>query len=158
MHPLHYIELSAFSHTSEDPAKVKQALMNATGLTDQKLFDKTFEVEEVKGASGNPMEVLTVTLKNSAAFRAHKATLSKGKAAAALQESSLLPKLLEELDRRMDDDLNVYFRLAKQPMLEGQAVLVRGTVEGDVITVRWKVKVYPADLDKALSAIYEYLS
>jgi RNA-binding protein len=126
-----------FSHATEDEAKVTQALKFASGAD-----EVTREVTE--GYHGNPIAVLEVFIKEKRRSRDFFARLDEG----TVQE------LIDTLERRMDDDCNLYLRLDKQEAFLGN---LKMTNSDDAIAVRAKVESYPKKLETAMKSATEFL-
>ena len=154
MLPLHYVVLETFCHSSEEPDAVRRCLLSAAGADDPALV----QTSEVTGGTGNPMLVMRIKLVKASAFRAHLERIAGGKAGPEAEPGSLMIRLGKETSRRLDGELNFYFRLAKQPLLTDVPILVNGTVEGDVVIVRWKIRAYPPTSANGLAALRELLS
>jgi hypothetical protein len=133
------VELRVFSHATEDEGKVKAALGLATGGAEPDEY-------KTEGHHGNPIVIYTVQLTTPRDIRAFWARL---------QEHRQVKLILEELDRRMDDDLLVHFRLDKQEAYGGRLKVVD---HDDVIAVKAKVGAYPAKRERGLEAARSFLA
>jgi RNA-binding protein len=129
----------AFIHATEDEAKVVQALKFASGADDDEI---TREVTE--GYHGNPIVVLEIFMKEK---RRSKDFFAR------LDERSI-EELISSLEKRMDDDCNIYLRLDKQEAYLGNLML---TTSDDAIAVRAKVESYPKKLENAMKSVTEFL-
>lgn len=123
----HYLHVRAFVHETEDPAKVQKALAAvAQGAH--------FEVEETRaeGANGNTIVILEGQLRSGPAERGLFPALAR-------DDPGGLASLVAQLPRRIDENLNVYFRLDKQEACGGR---LRLTASDDAITVRGKLRAF----------------
>jgi RNA binding exosome subunit len=126
-----------FCHATEDEAKVIQALKFASGAD-----EITREVTE--GYHGNPIIILEVFIKERRRSRDFFIKLD----AMEIQE------LIDSLQKRMDDDCNLYLRLDKQEAYLGN---LKMTTSDDAIAVRAKVESYPKKLETAIKSVTEFL-
>ncbi len=131
------VHFRVFCHATEDEAKVVQALKFASGADEQ-----TREVTE--GYHGNPIIVLEVFIKEKRRSKDFFSRLS----ADDLQE------IADSLEKRMDDDCNLYLRLDKQEAYLGN---LKMTTSDDAIAVRAKVESYPKKLENAMKSATEFL-
>jgi RNA binding exosome subunit len=131
------VHFRVFCHATEDEDKVAQALKLASGLE-----DITREVTE--GYHGNPIIILEAFVKEK---RRSKDLFSK------LSEVDL-QEILVSLDRRMDDDCNLYLRLDKQEAYLGN---LKMTTSDDAIAIRAKVESYPKKRENAMKSATELL-
>lgn len=139
--PFHHLSFRAFVHATEDPAKVEQALRLIVG------DDVTVEVDQASGFHGNPITVLHGDLDRNRRIDALWTRLA---------EAGLADELLDELDRRLDEENRFHLRLRKAAAHGGRLRLARDA-QGDVIDVSGKVEAYPAKREKALAALRTYL-
>jgi RNA-binding protein len=131
------VHFRVFCHATEDEAKVVQALKFASGAE-----DITREVTE--GYHGNPIIILEVFIKEK---RRSKDFFSK------LSEDEL-QEIIGTLEKRMDDDCNLYLRLDKQEAYLGN---LKMTASDDAIAVRAKVESYPKKRESAMKSATEFL-
>lgn len=131
------VHFRVFCHATEDEVKVVQALKFASGLE-----DITREVTE--GYHGNPIIILEAFVKQK---RRSEDLFSR------LNEVEL-QEILASLDKRMDDDCNLYLRLDKQEAYLGNLKL---TTNDDAIAVRAKVESYPKKRENAMKSATEFL-
>jgi hypothetical protein len=140
MQTFHHFTVRTFCHATESMASVRKALALLTGTAEPS--EATME-----GHHGNPIVQLEVRLEHTAQVRPMwKRMLSDG---------AVRTRLTEEVDRRLDDSLNFYFRFDKQQAFDGHLVLADGD---DTIQCRGKVKVFPARRDDAERRLKEALS
>ena len=131
------IHFRAFCHATEDEAKVVQALKFASGAD-----EVTREVTE--GYHGNPIIILEVFIKEKRRSRDLFSRLD-------VEE---IKGIIASLEKRMDDDCNLYLRLDKQEAYLG---ILKTTTSDDAIAVRAKVESYPKKLETAMKSVTEYL-
>jgi RNA binding exosome subunit len=127
----------AFCHATEDEAKVTQALKFASGAD-----EVTREVTE--GYHGNPIIILEVFIKEKRRSRDFFTRL----------DEEVINEILGTLEKRMDDDCNLYIRLDKQEAYLGN---LKMTTSDDAIAVRAKVESYPKKLETAMKSVTEFL-
>ena len=99
------VEISAFSHATEDEDKVEKAMKN---LLPEENRDLWLNRKTLKGYHGDPITIVTgkISTKKGAT----------GVLRRVMQELSSLDqqRLLDELEERLDDGGNLYIRLDKQ--------------------------------------------
>ena len=126
-----------FCHATEDEIRVVQALKFASGAD-----DITREVTE--GYHGNPIIKLEVFIKEKRRSRDFFSRLDEG----------VIKELVGTLEKRVDDDCNLYLRLDKQEALLG---ILRMTTSDDAIAVRAKIESYPKKRETAMKSVTEFL-
>ncbi|MFD1515387.1 RNA-binding protein [Halomarina rubra] len=130
--PFHYVDVQAFCYATEDEVRVERALR--TMLPD----DYPVERAENTGFHGDPIVVLSARVENADDVR-H--VLSR------LADSEDLDAIVDELDRRVTEDCELYMYLDKQAALAGDVEL------GEGLSVRGKVEAYPAKKDAAVENV-----
>ena len=100
--------------------------------------------EVTEGYHGNPIVILEVFIKEK---RRSKDFFSK------LSEEEL-QEILASLEKRMDDDCNLYLRLDKQEAYLGT---LKMTTSDDAIAIRAKVESYPKKRESAMKSATEFL-
>lgn len=140
---IHYIDLRAIAHSTEDPARVRKALdffLLPSPEGEGHNTDDIVEVIDAEGHYGNRMTI----------FSAHIPLKQDLKALADLirwhMSSDDVELLRSEMPDRLDDDQVFHLRLDKQAAFEGQVKL---TSSSDAITVRVKIATYPKNRQKA---------
>ncbi|MBN1677961.1 MAG: hypothetical protein JW880_05425 [Candidatus Thermoplasmatota archaeon] len=127
-----------FCHATEHLDKVKKAMLNSLG-------DVELRVSQTEGHHGNPIEIIEATIAEPHLiddfFRRIRA--------------EDLETIVGSLDRRIDDGCNLFLKLDKQEAFAGRLRLGSGD---DVISVRMRVKAFPARREVALAAAGDYLS
>jgi RNA binding exosome subunit len=101
-------------------------------------------ITKAEGHHGNPMIVMEMELTKSREFKELFHNLGKG----------IIKDLKEDLERRVDDDCTLYFRLDKQDAVRGEHTIV---IHGDVISVAAKIVSHPARKDIAVSNLDRFL-
>jgi RNA binding exosome subunit len=141
----HYLALRAFAHETEDPERVRRALRHVARA-------ETLAIEETKvdGSHGNRIAILEAQVKSTAAERAFFEAIAR-------DDPRGFARLPEELERRVDEHLNLFLRLDKQEAFQGRLVV---TSSEDAVTVRGKLRTFPKGDDprhRALQEIREFL-
>lgn len=132
----HYVELRAFAHATESLELVDEGMRTLIP------GDLGVDVEEAEGHFGNRVRILRTKLEKADDIRYFLDRIDH-----------LKSTLLSELDRRLDDDCNLWIRLDKQRAVEGR---VEGT-DMDGIVARIKLAAYPADRENAVESAEELL-
>ncbi|MDH7508020.1 MAG: RNA-binding domain-containing protein [Methanomassiliicoccales archaeon] len=132
----HSLFFRVFVNATEDENKVIKALQFVSGT-------KEFKRSLSTGYHGNPITILESILRKKSEIDAFLNRLSLGD----------LKKIIDTLERRMDDEGFVYFRFDKQLAYHEQLVLTDGE---DVIAVKGKAKAYPSTYERAINAAREY--
>ena len=129
------VELVAFCHATEDPDKVKKALLNILPPQIRDDYEGSVLTELLEGYYGNPILILKLKINNSShsslAFMWIINNLSK------LEISNLENNINLHLDKRG----NLYLRIDKQNAFQGRIRLY----EGDDV-IRLKFKLLPATI------------
>jgi len=134
----HYISFRTYVHATEDQRRVEQVLRFASGA---------MEVSENRtvGFHGNPIVILQIRLEKEREMTAFFSRLS----------SSDLKRIMETLDRRVDERCSLYFRLDKQSAALERLELVD---HDDVIQVSAKIESYPRNRERAIASVEEFIS
>jgi RNA binding exosome subunit len=140
---LHNLCFRAFCQATEDEAKVKTAMLFASGGKDEKV-----KRTKCEGYHGNPIIILDVCIQSPRAIKSFFQRLSEVDRKV----------LLSDLDRRVDEDCAFYFRLDKQEAYLGLLVLGEKSEENDIIAVHGKIKSYPKSRDSSLTNMTNYLA
>ncbi len=135
----HYIEFKTHCHATENLEKVKKALDNLVGK------ELEVEISEAEGYYGNPIEILEGKISRNQDMDDFFDQLPK----------DFKRKLLKELERRIDERCNFFFRVDKSQAFEDEMVLTEG---GNSIRVRARVESYPSRRETAIEKMREYLS
>ncbi|MEM0449507.1 MAG: RNA-binding domain-containing protein [Methanomassiliicoccales archaeon] len=139
---LHNLHFRAFCHATEDEGKVMKALIFASGCEENNVGRMKCE-----GHHGNPIIILDVDIRSSIEIRKVFSRLSKRD----------LQTLIDDLERRVDEECSFFFRLDKQNAFEGIMILGEKNEGNDVIAVHGKIKTYPKSRKRALETMKEYL-
>ncbi len=133
----HSLSFRTFCQATEDDAKVIQALKFASGAED---VERTVS----EGYHGNKITVLTAWVRRKKQIDTFFSKLGRDD----------LLSLSETLDKRVDEDGDLFLRLDKQKAFLGELKVLDGE---DVISVRGSVKAYPKRRDIVLAVVEEYL-
>ena len=123
--PIRRIVARVFCQATEEEDRVKHALGIALPAGAEGR-------DRVEGQFGNPVVILTRTAERAEEINA---------AWARWREAGLLPALLGTLERRLDEDGILHFRLEKEAAYGEQLVLADCS---DSIDIQVKLKAYPA--------------
>lgn len=126
-----------FSHATEDIVKVRTAMENAFGECD-------LQVQETEGHHGNPISIIECSLQDADAILEFFSKLGDAD----------IDHLLKTLDERVDDDCHLFLKVDKQSAYQGRIKLSSGE---DVLSVRVKVRSFPAKRELAIAAAGDYL-
>jgi RNA binding exosome subunit len=135
---LHNVRFRTFAHATEDRSRVEAAITFVSG-------SQNMECEMLKGHHGNPLAKITAFLKKRKDLDSF---LSR------IKDTKISPEILGTLDRRVDGDGTLYIRLSKQAAYEGR---IETTEKDDAISVRAKVKAYPANRAEAIRLLRKSL-
>ena len=130
---IHNISLRTIAAATEDEDRVKNALSLF-------LFDTEIEKEMTEGYFGNPISIFNARINGNNCDKFIELLKSK-----CCEKD--MDQLKKELDDRIDDYCNFHIRFDKQAAYNGTVRLATTT---DTISVRIKLKAYPARRDKAL--------
>ena len=131
------LRFSAFCHATEDERKVRQAMEFLTG-------GAAIEAQFSKGLHGNRLVVM------------ESKVTGKGKVEdfwRRVAESGIAAEVLGDLEKRISESLELCLRFDKQEAYAGRLALDKG---GDVIHLRAKIVVKPAQMDGAVAAVQRY--
>lgn len=134
----HYIEFKAHCHATEDLNKVKEAVENLADL------ELEFEISEAEGYYGNPITILETKIDRNREMDDFFDSLP----------SEVIQQLLQDLERRIDERCNFFFRIDKGKAFEEDLALITG---GNSIRVRARVESYPSKRETAIEKMKEYL-
>jgi len=127
----------AFCHATEDLERVKTVMMNAFGEVE-------LAVSRTEGHHGNPITILETTIKDPQEIDHFLARL----------DLADIETLIDTLDKRVDNGCNLFIKLDKQEAFTG---VVRLGAGDDVISVRLKIRSFPAKVEVAKAAARQYL-
>lgn len=120
----HYVHLRAFAHETEEPARVHAALRQAA--QDDVQIQETY----ADGSHGNRIVLLDAEVKSAAGAKRLFGALLR-------DDPRGFDEVAGTLRERLDENLNIHFRLDKQEAYLGRVALARGD---DAITVRAKIR------------------
>jgi len=135
--PIHYVDLRTFAYATEDEQRVEEAVRYVLPE------DHEIEREESTGYHGDRIVVLSTRLERADEVR-HVFD--------RIAETVDLAGLRDELDDRVTEHTELFFRLDKQAAFNGRAEL------GEGITFRAKIEAYPATREAALENAAEVLA
>lgn len=135
----HYIEFKAHCHATESLEKVKEAVGNLVGQ------ELEMEISDAEGYYNNPIKILEGKISRNQEMRDFFEGLP----------DDLKAELVKELERRIDDRCNFFFRVYKSKAYEEELVLTEG---GNSIRVRARVESYPSRKETAVEKMEELLS
>ena len=121
------VEVSAFSHATEDEDKVERAMRNLLPEESQEIW---LTRRTLKGHHGDPITIVTGKVRTN---KGATEVLRR-----VVQELSSLDqqRLLDESEERLDDGGNLYIRLDKQKAYLGKVRLV----ETDPVKMKFKLR------------------
>ncbi len=138
---IHYIDLRAIAHSTEDPARVRKAL--EFFLPPSKEGRDISDIVDVISAEGHYGNSMTI-------FSAHVPRKQDLKALAGFIRQHMSAEDIEllrsEMPDRLDDNQVFHIRLDKQAAFQEQVKL---TSSSDAITVHIKIETYPKNRQKA---------
>ena len=110
------VEISTFSHATEDEERVENAITN---LLPEENRDLWLTRKTLKGYHGDPITIVTGKIRTKKG--------ATGVLRRVVQELSSLDqqRLLDELEERLDDGGNLYIRLDKQNAYLGKVRLLK---------------------------------
>jgi len=135
--PFTALHARTFCHATEDLDKVKTALENTVGKLD-------VVVSRTEGHHGNPITIFETRLDETKGINEFFSRLS----------TQDVEELLGSLGSRIDDGCNLFLRIDKQSAFMGDIKLASSD---DVISVRLKVRAFPARSEVASSIVKDYL-
>lgn len=135
---IHNIRFREFVYENEDLDELKQAILN--------IFpDAEIEVEEAEGMTENRILILTGVVDKK---RHTKEFFNK-----LLElDREVLDKLVDDLDRKVDENGNLFLRLSKEDAIDEKMTIIDS---GDAIHLKIKIAAYPAKKDIAIQKVRE---
>lgn len=133
----HWIKLRLVCYATERE-EILRDVMSAFHSSDDELT-----ITRTVGHHGNPMTVMELELTKNREFKELFQVLG----------NELVQDLKDDLNRRVDEECTLYFRLDKQESVQGQYVIV---THGDVISVAAKVVAHPARKEIAVSNLDKF--
>ncbi|MEF8834991.1 MAG: RNA-binding domain-containing protein [Candidatus Thermoplasmatota archaeon] len=134
----HYIEFKTYCHATESLDKVENAVENLAGK------ELEIEISDAEGYYGNPIQIL-------------EGKISKNREMDEFFENlpeEVIQRLKKEVDKRIDERCNFFFRIDKGKAYEEEIVLTDG---GNSIRIRARVESYPSKKETAVDKMEEYL-
>lgn len=135
---IHNIRFREFVYEDEDLDELKQAILN--------IFpDAEIEIEEAEGLTENRILILTGVISKK---RQTKEFFNK-----LLElDSKVLDKLINDLDKKVDENGNLFLRLSKEDAIDEKINIVDS---GDSIHLKIKIAAYPAKKEVAINKLKE---
>ncbi|WP_178649651.1 RNA-binding protein [uncultured Methanobrevibacter sp.] len=135
---IHNIRFREFVYEDEDLDELKQAILN--------IFpDAEIEIEEAEGLTENRILILTGVISKK---RQTKDFFNK-----LLElDSKVLDKLINDLDKKVDENGNLFLRLSKEDAIDEKINIVDS---GDSIHLKIKIAAYPAKKEVAINKLKE---
>lgn len=135
---IHNIRFREFVYEDEDLDELKQAILN--------IFpDAEIEIEEAEGLTENRILILTGVISKK---RQTKDFFNK-----LLElDSEVLDKLINDLDKKVDENGNLFLRLSKEDAIDEKINIVDS---GDSIHLKIKIAAYPAKKEVAINKLKE---
>jgi RNA-binding protein len=140
---LHSLCFRAFCQATEDESKVKAALLFSSGGKEERI-----KRTKCEGYYGNQIVILEVCIESTRSIKSFFQRLSHNDRRT----------LVDDLERRIDEDCTFYFRLDKQEASLGRLFLGELEEENDIIAVHGKVRSYPKSRESSIRLMGEYLS
>lgn len=135
---IHNIRFREFVYEDEDLDELKQAILN--------IFpDAEIEIEEAEGLTENRILILTGVISKK---RQTKEFFNK-----LLElDREVLDKLINDLDKKVDENGNLFLRLSKEDAIDEKINIVDS---GDSIHLKIKIAAYPAKKEVAINKLKE---
>lgn len=135
---IHNIRFREFVYEDEDLDELKQAILN--------IFpDTEIEIEEAEGLTENRILILTGVISKK---RQTKDFFNK-----LLElDREVLDKLINDLDKKVDENGNLFLRLSKEDAIDEKINIVDS---GDSIHLKIKIAAYPAKKEVAINKLKE---
>lgn len=135
----HYIEFKTHCHATEDIEKVKTSIENLVGQ------EIELELEDAEGYYGNPIKILKGKIDRNREMDDFFESLPK----------SVIDKLQDQIERRIDERCNFFFRIDKGNAFDEEPTLTKA---GNSIRIRARVESYPSKKETAVKKMEDYLS
>ncbi len=127
------ITLRTFCRATEEEESVVNAIMSAACMENR----GAVTIKKLEGYGGAPLEMMEVGILRQQDIKAFWKSMPK----------EVIREILETLDKRLDDEQVLHFRLDKEKAYLGEISLATG---GAVISVHTKVLSYPASREAAI--------
>jgi len=135
----HYIEFKTHCHATESLDKVETAIENLVGK------EIELEIDDAEGYYGNPIRILEGKISRNQEMDDFFDGLP----------NTVIKKLQDQIERRIDDRCNFFFRIDKGEAYLDEPSLTTG---GNSIRIRARVESYPSKRKTAVKKMEEYLS
>ncbi|MEM4233212.1 MAG: RNA-binding domain-containing protein [Thermoplasmata archaeon] len=128
----------AICHATEELERVEETIRAVIG-------DADLHVSRTEGVHGNEIDVVQAEVDDGRAILAFFDRLS----------TESLRKVAETLEQRIDEERNMFIRIEKQLALAGDIRLSTGD---DVVSVRLRVRSFPAKKEAAVRVVRQFLT
>ncbi|MBS3782423.1 MAG: exosome subunit [Candidatus Thermoplasmatota archaeon] len=135
----HYVEFMTHCHATERLEKVKKAVENLAGR------ELELETSDAEGYYGNPIKILEGKISRNQEIDEFFSNLPE----------KVVEDLKRQIERRIDERCNFFFRIDKGKAYEEELILTSG---GNSIRVRARVESYPSKKETAVEKMEDYLS
>lgn len=135
--PFLKIHLRAIAQATEVQENVGQAMVFASG-------SKDIQVITTEGHFGNSITIFEIELSKADAMK---------KFLGLLKDSGILAQIIEQIEKRLDENCVIHLRLGKQKAYAEELALADSK---DIIDVSMKVAAYPARREIALEAVLNW--
>lgn len=133
---IHNIRFREFVYEDENLDELSQAILN--------IFpDAEIEMEEAEGLTEDKILILTGVVDKKRHTKEFFNRLLE-------LNGDVLDKLVNDLERKVDDKGNLFLRLSKSDAVDGKICIVDG---GDSIHLKIKIAAYPARKDVAIDKL-----
>ncbi len=144
--PIAFIEVRALTHATEAPEKVTAAIRHT--LSGEVFDEVQLSQERLEGYFGNPIILIKTRLSRKPNIRTVVETLFTR---LPQQERELL---LSDLEKRIDEEGNLYIRLDKQAAYLGEIRLG----ESDVIRLQFKLSLPRGQRQRMMETSRQFIS
>lgn len=135
---IHNIRFRVFVYEDEDLDELKRAILN--------IFpDAEIEIEEAEGLTENKILILTGVINKKRQTKEFFNRLLE-------LDSEVLDKLVNDLDKKVDENGNLFLRLSKEDAIDEKITIIDS---GDSIHLKLKIAAYPAKKEVAIKKLKE---
>ena len=135
--PFLNIRLRAIAQATEAEERVEAAMLYVSGLEE-------VPASRIEGHFGNPLTIFEVELSKTGAMK---------KFLEQLKDSGILVQIIEQIEKRMDENCVIHLRLDKQKAYANELVFANSK---DIIDINMKAAAYPARREIALEAVLDW--
>lgn len=137
---IHNIRFRVFVYKNEDENKIQQAILNV-------FPDAEINYEEAEGLTGDTILILTGIVDKKRYTKEFFNKLLK-------LDREVLDKLSDDLDKKMDDNGNLFLRLSKDAAADDRIEILDS---GDSIHLKIKIAAYPAKKEIAITKVKQFI-